>query len=84
LSMTGSAGASTTTTSTAPTTTTTTTTPNQNQNDTSMLSPSALQGGGNLASNYAPPSSGDPVNDETGDLFETYVDASIPWPESIP
>jgi RHS repeat-associated protein len=59
-------------------TTTTTTTPNQNQSVPMMLTPAALNGGGNPASNYVPPSSGDPVNDETGDFYQTYTDASIP------
>ena len=43
-----------------------------------MLTTSSLLGGGNPASNYVPPSSGDPVNDQTGDLYQTSTDISIP------
>jgi hypothetical protein len=39
----------------------------------------SLLGSGNPASNYAPPSSGDLVNDVTGNFSETYTDAlSLP------
>jgi hypothetical protein len=42
----------------------------------------SLLGTGNPASNYTPPSSGDPVNDATGNFSETYTDASIPTPSA--
>jgi RHS repeat-associated protein len=68
----------TTTTTTPSTTTTTTPSGDGSQGVPTMLTPSATAGGGNPASNYVPPSSGDPVNDQNGDFYETFTDASIP------